>query len=186
LIALGKALTTARIALGEQNFEEADKQLAKAEPLAKLPAHREKWARLKEAAGYVKQFRKAVEDAANSLEAGATFTVGSSTVVAMVETTPDKVVIRSAGQNKSYPYADLPPGLAVALADLKLDGANPINRVIKGSYYAVAKGGDDGIRLEKAKTWWEEAQLGGVDIGHLMPFLTDKYDFEKEAASASK
>ena len=174
-IALGKALTTAKIALGEQNFEEADKQLALAEPLAKLPEHPAKYQRLKEVANYVKQFRGAVAEAVAGLEAGATFKVGTSTMVVVVETFPDKIIIRSLGQNKTYPFQDLPVGLAVAIADMKLDTAAPANRVIKGAYLAVDKRGDS-VALEKAKAFWEEAQLGGVDTTHLLPFLSDKYD----------
>ena len=158
--------------------------MAAAEPLAKLPEQKAKLARLKEVANYVKQFRTAVETAAKELDAGATFKVGSSTMVAMVEALPDKVTIRSLGQNRTYPYADLPPGLAVALADLQLDGTDPVNRVIKGAYLAVDKRNTSEAQ-QKAKTWWEEAQLGGVDISHLMPFLTDTYEFEKEAGPAA-
>jgi outer membrane biosynthesis protein TonB len=174
-IALGKSLTTAKIALGEQNFEEADKQLALAESLAKLPEHRAKLARLKEVAGYAKQFRTAIEQAVAELEAGETFKVGTSTMVVVVETFPDKIIIRSLGQNKTYPFPDLPVGLAVALADMKLETTAPENRVIKGAFLAVDKRGDS-VALDKAKAYWEEAQLAGVDTSHLMPFLTDKYD----------
>jgi hypothetical protein len=165
----------AKVALGEQNFDEADKQLAAAEPLAKLPEHQAKLARLKEVAGYVKQFRTAVAESVAGLEAGATFKVGTSTMVVVVETFPDKIIIRSLGMNKTYPFADLPVGLAVAIADMKLDTAAPENRVIKGAYLAVDKRGDS-VALDKAKAYWEEAQLGGVDTSHLMPFLSDKYD----------
>ena len=174
-IALGKALSMARIALGEQNFEEADKQLAIAEPLAKLPEHQTRLARLKEVAGYVKQFRTAIEQSVADLEAGSTFKVGTSTMVVVVETFPDKIIIRSLGQNKTYPFPDLPVGLAVAIADMKLDTTAPENRVIKGAYLAVDKRGDS-VAFDKAKAFWEEAQLAGVDTSHLMPFLTDKYD----------
>jgi hypothetical protein len=174
-MALSKALAMAKIALGEQNFEEADKQLALAEPLARLPEHQAKLARLKEVAGYVKQFRGAVEQAVADLEAGETFKVGTSTMVVVVESFPDKIIIRSLGQNKTYPFPDLPVGLAVALADMKLQSTAPENRVIKGAFLAVDKRGDS-VALEKAKAYWEEAQLAGVDTSHLMPFLSDEYD----------
>lgn len=183
VISLGKALTTAKIALGEQNFEEADKQLALAEPLAKLPEHQAKYQRLKEVADYVKQFRGAVAEAVAGLDAGATFKVGTSTMVVVVETFPDKIIIRSLGQNKTYPFQDLPVGLAVAIVDMKLDTAAPANRVIKGAYLAVDKRGDS-VALDKAKAFWEEAQLGGIDTTHLMPFLSDKYDELEKDISA--
>jgi hypothetical protein len=174
-MALGKALMMAKIALGEQNFEEADKQLAIAEPLARLPEHQAKFARLKEVANYVQQFRKAVEQSVAALEAGATFKVGTSTTVVVVETFPDKITIRSLGQNKTYPFPDLPVGLAIAISDMWLDAGVPENRVIKGAYLAVDKRGDS-VALDKAKAYWEEAQLAGVDTSRLMPFLSDTYD----------
>jgi hypothetical protein len=183
LIGLGKALTTAKAALSEQNFPEADRSLAKAETLAKLPEHQAKVGRLKILAAYVRQFRKAVEDSVKELEAGETFMVGSSTVVAIVETFPDKIIIRSAGANKTYLCQDLPPGLAVALAELRLDSADPVTRILKGAFVAVDKRSDS-EDLEKAKTWWDEARLGGADIGDLPLVLSDSYDFSKEAAEA--
>lgn len=185
-IALGKALTTAKVALGEQNFEEADKQLALAEPLAKLPEHIAKYQRLKEVANYVKQFRQAVEESVAALEAGSSFKVGSSTQVVVVETFKDKIIIRSAGQNRTYPFQDLPPGLAVAIADMKLDPSAPENRVVKGAYLAVDKRAGSQSQ-EKAKALWEEAQLSGVDTSRLLPFLTDSYEgLEKDISAADK
>lgn len=175
LAALGKALTLGKAAVTEQNFEEADQYISEAGNLAKTDEHRKMVARLKEIANYVKQFRQAVVLAATEMEAGEAFKVGTSTLVALVEATPDKIIVRHTGQNKSYSYADLPPGLAAAISDFKLDASDPVSRVVKGSFYAVAKG-DQAALHEKAETWWKEAQLGGVDVAHLMPFLTDNYD----------
>ncbi|MDX1944096.1 MAG: hypothetical protein SFU86_01715 [Pirellulaceae bacterium] len=179
LVALGKLLTSAKAAIGEQNFDDADKDIAKAEPLAKLPEHKAKVARLKEIVGLVRQFRNALKLAVEGLNAGESFKVGTSTQVVVVETFSDRIIVRTAGQNRNYPFAELPPGLAVALADFKLDQADPVSRVVKGAYVATSKRSDSAA-LEKAKTWWEEAQLGGADVSHLMPFLTDSYDLEKE------
>ena len=99
--------------------------MARAESLAKLPKHQEAVARLKQVAGYVKQFREAVAAAVAQFEAGTVFMVGSSTQVAVVEGFPDRVILRIAGMNKVYPFRDMPPGLAVAIADQKLDGSRP-------------------------------------------------------------
>jgi hypothetical protein len=49
----------------------------------------------------------------------------------------------------------------------------------------VAEGDVDSHR-EKAKKNWEEAAAGGVDIKPLLPFLTDKYDLDKQAEAAAK
>jgi len=180
-----KHLDEARAAISEQNFAEADESLAKAEALAKLPKHQEAVSRLKQVGGYVKQFRDAVAAAVQGLEAGATFMVGTSTQVAMVEGFPDKVILRIAGMNRTFRFSEMPPGLAVAIADQKLDGADPVSRVVKGAYLLVHKRADDESRA-KAKTLWDEAQAGGVDMTQLMPFLTDDYaELLQDAAAGS-
>jgi hypothetical protein len=182
IMSLIKALTTAREALAEQNFEEAGPELARAQTLAKLPQHQEAVARLKAVADYVKQFRDAVAAAVAEFQAGEVFMVGSSTQVAVVESLPDRVILRIAGVNKVYPFQDMPPGLAVAIADRKLDSSDPLSRVIKGAYLLVHKRADNETR-GKAKALWTEAQAGGAEMAHLLPFLTDNYqDFLKDAS----
>lgn len=179
-------MTTAKEALGEQNFTEANELITKAESLAKLPKHQEAVARLRQVSNLVHQFRDAVAAAVQGLEAGAVFMVGSSTQVAFVEGFPDKAILRIAGMNKTYPFRDMPPGLAVAIADMKLDGSDPVSRAVKGAYLLVHKRAD-GESHEKAKTWWTEAQAGGTDMAPLMPFLTDDYsEFLKDVTPEAK
>ncbi len=183
LEALVEALTMGRTALTEQNFDEADKFIAQAAELAQADEHQKMVSRLREVGDYVKQFRAAVEAGAKSLETK-DLQVGTSAFVSFVEVLPDRVIVRTAGQNRNYPYAELPPGLAQAIVDQQLDGSDPTSRVVKGAYYAVARG-DRKTLLEKAQTWWEEAQLGGVDVSHLMPFLSDDYESLKSAATGN-
>jgi hypothetical protein len=113
------------------------------------------------------------------MDGGESFKVGSSTMVAMIEANQRQVVLRVAGQNKTYQYGDLPVGLASALADMKLEGSDPVSRVVKGAYVAVHRSSTPD-QLQTAKSWWEEATLGGADVSHLMPFLTDSYDLAKD------
>lgn len=185
LVALGKLLTTARAAIGEQNFADADKALARADKLAKLPEHRAMVGRLTTLANYVRQFRKAIEAATKDFEAASTFRVGSSTEVAVVETFPDKIILRIAGMNRTYPFQDLPIGLAVAIADFKLDQSDPVSLVVKGAYIAADRRAESD-QLEKAKAWWQEAANAGADIGDLPKVIDDNYDFDKPAAKPEK
>lgn len=184
-VQLGKALQQAKAAIGEFNFEEADAELAKADKLAKIPEHRDKLARLKEIGGYVKQFHERLVQAATGMDGGESFKVGSSTMVAMIEADQKQVILRVAGQNKAYQYADLPVGLAAALADMKLDKADPVARVLKGAFVAAHKNSTPD-QLQQAKSWWEGATLGGADVSHLMPFLTDSYDLAKDLDKLKK
>ncbi len=108
-------------------------------------------------AGYVRQFRKAIEAATSEMEAASSFQVGSSTTVGVVETFPDKIILRVAGMNRTYPFQDLPIGLAVAIADFKLEQIRPVSLVVKGAYVAVDKRVDS-EQLDKAKAWWQEAE----------------------------
>jgi len=179
LVQLGKALQDAKAATGEFNFDDADAALAKAEKLAKLPDHKAKLARLKEVKGLVKQFHDRLVEAAVGMDGGASFKVGTSTMIAMIEANPKQVILRVAGQNKTYQYSDLPVGLAAALADMKLEGSDPVSRVVKGAYVASHRSSTPD-QLQQAKSWWDEATLGGADVTHLMPFLTDTYDLAKE------
>jgi hypothetical protein len=179
VVELAKVLKDAKAAIGEFNFAEADAELVKAEKLAKLPEHRSKLSRLKEVGGYVKQFHDRLVQSATGMEGGESFKVGSSTMVAMIEANQKQVVLRVAGQNRTYQYGDLPVGLAAALADMKLQGSDPVSRVVKGAYVAVHRSSTPD-QLQMAKSWWEEATLGGADVSHLMPFLTDSYDLAKD------
>jgi hypothetical protein len=174
IAALIKALETAKLALGEQNFDVADEQLALAESLAKLPKHQDAVKRLKEVDGYVKQFRRVIEAVATSMQAGETFKVGTSTQVSFVEGSAEKVVLRRSGVNTTYPLGELPAGLALAMADLRLASDDRVGRVVKGAYLAVHKPADDDKR-EKARLLWQEAQSMGIDLTRLMPFLSDDY-----------
>jgi hypothetical protein len=172
--ALVNALKTARKYLGEQKFNAADVQMVKAESLARLPLHKQAVGRLKEAGGYARQFREAVEAAIGGMQAGETFKVGSSTQVSFVEALPGKVIFRISGMNRTYAFEDLPPGLAVVVADFKLPEANPQSKVVKGAYLALHERGDSQT-TEKARSLWEEARTSGANVDHLLPLLEDDY-----------
>ncbi len=174
------ALETAKAALAEQNFSLADEQLHRAASLAESPKHRAAVARLAEIAGYVRQFRDAVAAAVSSMQAAETFKVPSGTEVAFVEGFADKVTLHAQGQNQTYSFRDLPPALALAIADRKLSPRHPTSAVVKGAYLAVHKQNDSRVQ-EKAKAFWEDAQAGGAKTAHLMPFFSDNYaDFLKD------
>jgi hypothetical protein len=174
---LESALKAARLALSEHSFDEADAELAKAEKLATLPDHQAKVARLKMAVEHVKLFRQALAEAAMQLDAAETIKVGSSTVVAIVETFPDKITVRVNGTNRTYPMAEMPPGLAVAIVDHKSSGGEPDSRVLKAMYVATRKGAN-AEAVEQARGWLSEAGIGERD--DLVKFLDDTYELVKE------
>jgi hypothetical protein len=170
----------AKTALGDFTFDEAEQALSKAEKLAKSPDHLAVVHRLKNVANMAKKFRRGMEEAIAKLEAGDVIKVGTSTEAAVVEASPEKLVLRVAGQNKTYTLNDMPLGLAVNLGERAFSPDDPNTRLLKGSYVFIDKRTDP-TQMKKAKTWWEEAQLNGVDIREILPVLTDKYDFSADA-----
>jgi hypothetical protein len=179
LASLGKALTTAREALGERNFEEVETQLGIAEKLAKLPDQTAKLNRLKLLTTYVKQSHRQIKTllADPNFDAGAELVVGTGTVVNIVERTPETLVIRINGMNRSYNVDALPEGLTMALLDKRLDKSDPVGKLVKGAFYAASKNQSEEIK-NKARDMWAQATREGADAGDLPEVLNDSYDFK--------
>ena len=180
LAELSRLMKEAKTALGDFSFPEAEEALTKAEEAAKLPEHKATVQRLKAVADMAQKFRGAIQETMFKLEAGEVIKVGSTTEAAIVEAGPNKLIIRIAGQNRTYTLDDLPLGLAANLGERALNSENPTTRLLKGAYVFIDKRSDP-AQLKKAKTWWEEAQLNGADIGGILPVFTDNYDFKSEA-----
>jgi hypothetical protein len=180
LTTLSKAMTTARDALSERNFEEFEKQQGIANQLARSEDHKAKVSRLMMLGEYVKQFDRQLKSllADENFDAGAELVIGKSTRVVVVERNPSMIVIRINGMNKTYSVANLPDGLALALMDKRLNESDPVRHVVKGAYFAAAKVQTDETR-QKAKDLWEQATKEGVDVGDLALVLTDSYDFKE-------
>lgn len=179
---LAKALQTAKLALSEGNVEDAKIQLEKAKSLPKLPEHEPLVQRMSMLVEYNDQFWNAIDEAMKSFKEGmnSELMVGSQ-VLLVVEPFPDKIILRIAGQNKTYALKDLPGGIAVAIADKWLNESDPASRVVKGAYAAVNKAGN----VDKARIMWDEATAAGLDMKALMPVLEDKYDgLEKDLDKA--
>jgi hypothetical protein len=180
-----KALQAAKEALGEQRFPAADLHLKQAETLARLPKHQDAVARLKLVGIYVKQFRDAVDAAVEAMQGAENIKVGTSAQVGFVDKSPGHVVFRVAGVNKNYERSELPPALALAVAERKLPQSNPASLIVKGAYLLVHKQPDADTKareIEKAKTLWQEAEAAGGDVARLLPFLTEDYaEFIKDA-----
>jgi hypothetical protein len=169
---LTKLAQTARIALEERNLDEANELIAQAENLAKLPEHREKIARLKQLAHYTGEFWRAVDESLKTLSGMGELTIGE-TVVSVVESRPNHLVIKVAGQVKRYTRRDMPGGLAMAVANLWFKEGDAAAKAARGALYAVEKKGDPG----KARALWQEAQQSGLDTSALLLTLEEEFDF---------
>ena len=185
LAQLEAALKKARLALSEQSFDDAEAEAVKAKQVAILPEHQALAERLRLAIDHMKLFRPALSEAASNLEAAETIKVGSSTIVAIVETFPDKIIVRVNGMNKTFSFATIPPGLAVAILDLKRIGGEPDSRILKAMYVATAKDAD-AEDMAKARGWLQEVEGRDPNAAALLMFLDDSYEGIASASEAGE
>jgi hypothetical protein len=125
LKATEESLATVRKALSEGDLDKAIEQLNLADLEAIDVVAAEEVAATQAVVEYLRGFWRAVDEGFLGLAAGQEFEFDGRTVV-VVERTPERLVIRSAGRNRGYERKRLPPPLALFLATrwLKPDDAN--------------------------------------------------------------
>ncbi len=178
LAALGTALNEAKYALMDKRLDDADKTLADAESLAKLPEHKDMVTRAKLVAAYIREFWKAVADGVQQLDALDELKYKDNVIV-IVEVQPDLLVFRYEGATQRRPINHLPDGLAILVADKVLDPNAASTRLLKGALYAVNVEKDPEYAT-KARRYWEEATAMGGEGRQLIPYLDDNYELAKK------
>ena len=176
--ALAAALLGAKDALAEKNLEGAKGELEKAEPLAKLPEHKAKLARLQQVNENIVAFWSAVEQAADKLAAGEVLKYRDSEIV-VVESSRENVILKASGTRIERVPQQLPDGVAILFIDLALPKEDPMTKIIKGSFYAINVGKNED-HAQTAKQFWQEAGLEGAEVEDLLLFLEDDYDLVKD------
>jgi hypothetical protein len=175
LAELSEALSTARAAVGELEFRVARLQLGQAGTIARLPEHKELVARLDRLTGLSEQFWTTVRQAMGELRGAEELEIGDSgLIVIVVEAKPDAITIRRNGRNESYRLADMPPGLALAIADRTLDASSSDTPLMKGACLGAMKNPKQ-MHIDEAKRYWERARTQGAEVDDLLKTLTDSY-----------
>ncbi len=160
------ALTAVRQTISSRNIPALPETLATAAKLKGDDAFDAELARLDELGEYVTKFWQAVERGCQSLESTSELEVGEQRV-AVVEYADGQLVLRVAGQNKTYAAKDMPPKLALTLAQLTLKEDAAQNKVFFGAFLALDAKGDRKL----ARQYWDEAAAGGSDVKRLLPEL---------------
>lgn len=181
LKAVAQALTTARDAIGEQNFALASTELAQAESLAKTDELLAKVTRLKLLADYVGRFRAAIDQTLSRLRAGEDVKLDEERIMSIVENSPTQIVVRLAGQNYRYTRDAMPLGLAVRFAEMSLDKANPDTLAMKAAFVSVNPKADE-KDLAKVREWWEAA-ASISDVPDLLTAINDDYGLKQNLAA---
>lgn len=169
--AFDKALRAAYDALAERDVAAAKRELAAAEPLA---INDEQQSRLRG----MQLVLQGVESFWNAAREGLKGLIGTSddlelesgTRVAVVEASPDFLILHAAGQNRRYEFDTLPSGLAMLLAKRWFDAGAPSTKVFLGAFQFVDPRGDK----EDVRRLWEAAGREGVATDDLLPLLDMK------------
>ena len=174
LAKLERAMTRARKAIGDHEFDRAEALLSVASELPRLPEHQAMLDRLKLLSQSVRDYRKAIQESIGKLTVGSTFEVSDNTV-AVVEVSPEKIIIRVNGQNRAYMIRELPFGLATALAGQSIPEDDPNMLTLKGAYVMASSR----VTPEELKKAWEflEKASGSVEAAkELLKIFDDKYE----------
>ena len=172
LTELANAIGSARSAIQQNRMDDAEKIISRARLIARSGPRRSLVERLEAIRHYVSQFWRAFDEGVQRLDAGAELKTDQS-IFAVVEITDQALVLRSAGQNRTYSIDSLPASLRVAVARHWLDPNDPVTSVVIGAYLWT----EDASNMEQVQRLWRKAQELGMDLGDLPRVLEDRYDW---------
>ena len=171
------AMTKARKAVDKADFETFHKQMELALPLSTSDEMVSKHARLDQLGQLYEIFIKAIDQAKSKLNAGETLSV-AKTQVNIVEIKDDLLIVRIQGKNERHAWDQLPPGIAMALADLTLNNQEPTDNAARAVYFTLspATPASKGLFAKRVKDWFEKSVGKGTIRKDLEQALTDTYE----------
>ncbi len=176
-----KHYRAARAALVRRDFKKVEGEIAAMRAM-KVPSEAQAiFERLVLVVGYARQFHDRLGEALSQLKGSEELTVmtqDGERRCAVVEATPEVLVLRVAGRNRRFPVSDLPSTLALTLVHRVLDATDPVTRVVDGAYLATLPE-PTAREVAQAKEWWRQARSRGVDIGNLEAFFDDMSTLER-------
>lgn len=164
--AFDKALLNVRSLLAGRNVDGLGAALQQAKSLARSPEQHKELTRIEEFAGYVAGFWNAVRESMKGLQLNDEIKIGS-TVLVVVSADQSEVTFHRPGRNDTYTVANMPGGVAFALAERWYDKVNPVNKIYLGAFHAADPSGDPA----EARRLWEAANKSGASATDLMPLL---------------
>jgi hypothetical protein len=173
-------MTNARAAVDRADFSTFDAEIAKAIEMAQSPAGRDQAARLDQLGQLYEIATESFEEAKKKARGASSIKVGN-TETSIVETTPEKLIIRVGGKNQTHPWDKLPFGIAAALTDLSLSNTEPTDLAARAVYFSLApayrESASKSELLKKRIGDWFEKSLGKGDVrADLRQALTDSYE----------
>jgi hypothetical protein len=132
------ALAAARKAIASADWANMIKASSDAASAAISDPQKESAARLAKLAELAEYYHGAIDMAVNKLGAGQTFELTEQLTVAVVEVTPEKLIVRFNGRNKEYPRRDIPLVIAHKVARMSIPPDAPTTQIAAEAYQAIA------------------------------------------------
>ena len=137
-------------------------------------------ARLDQAGQLLKIYAESFEEAKLKAKGASSLKVGA-TEVSIVESTPEKLIVRAQGKNQSYEWDKLPFGIAAAVCDLGLSDSAPVDIAARAIFFSIHPFYQEAAKSNNLVTkridGWFERSLGKESIrADLKQFLTDRYE----------
>lgn len=173
-------MENARLAIDKLEFEKFDKSIQSANETAVTADGKAKAARLDQMGQLYKIYIDAFAEAKKKAKGTSSIKVGSAEF-SIVESTPDKVIVRAQGKNQSYEWGKLPFGMAVAFSDLALSDKEPVDIAARAVFFSLdpnyrESSQNNDIAKNRIAGWLEKSLGKGSVRQDLMQALSDKYE----------
>ena len=169
-----EAMKKGKEAVEKADFELFQKQMELALPLSTSEEMQAKRARLDQLGQLYEIFIKSVREAKSKTRATEAITVGKNKVN-IVEVKDKVLIVRIQGKNETYAWDSLPPGIALAMADLTLSEREPTDLAARAVYFSLSPSRNELVG-KKVKDWFDKSVGKGEIRADLPQALTDTYE----------
>lgn len=160
-----------RTTMAQRKVAEAKTHLEALRTAATTDAEKQTLERLDHLHGYWLEFWKAVHEGGVKLQGADELMIGDKLVsIVEYDAAAGRLVLRVEGQSKRYTLFDMPPKVALTLAEQVLRKGAPQNETFIGAFLAMDGRGD----RQLAREAWQRAQRQGIDVAYLLPELNEK------------
>jgi len=175
-----QGIIKARAALEKGDLVAFKSMITPAVENAKTTAGKEKALRLDQLGQLYGIFIESFDEAKRKTKGASSLKVGS-TEVSIVESTPEKIIIRTAGKNNTYAWDELPFGIAVAISDLGLDTNAPVDIAARAAYFSLHPNYRESVKSneiasKRIASWFEKSQGKESVRADLKQALSDTYE----------
>lgn len=168
------AMVKGKEALNMADFTTFHKQMELALALSSNDELVAKHARLDQLGQLYEIFIKSMREAKSKMRGAETLTVGKN-LVSIVEIKDDILIVRIKGESQRFAWDRLPPGIAMAIADLTLSDSEPTDIAARAVYFSLSPTRND-LFAKRVTDWFAKSVGKGTIRKDLVQALTDTYE----------